>query len=124
MNINRARINNYYSEQKAAAKDHCHQRASAEGAQLASREPLRELLFMWPWGTPIGKVTVYDASKKACSAAKIDDFRFHDCAILTTLISAGVDLVTVKELLGHKTMNMTNRYTPLPKSTKHKRWRN
>ena len=26
---------------------------------------------------------------------------------------AGVDLVTVKELLGHKTINMTNRYTHL-----------
>ena len=25
-----------------------------------------ELLFMWPWGSPIGKVTVYDAFKKAC----------------------------------------------------------
>jgi len=24
----------------------------------------------------------------------------------------GVDLVTVKELLGHKTINMTNRYSP------------
>src|SRR5262249_39908872 len=30
-----------------------------------------ELLFMWPWGDPIGKVTVYDAFKKACGAAKI-----------------------------------------------------
>ena len=35
-----------------------------------------ELLFMWPWGAPIGKVTVYDAFKKVCSAAKIDDFPF------------------------------------------------
>ena len=29
-----------------------------------------ELLFMWPWGAPIGKVTVYDAFKKVCRAAK------------------------------------------------------
>jgi integrase len=37
-----------------------------------------EFLFMWPWGDRVGKVTVYDAFKKACSAAKITDFRFHD----------------------------------------------
>jgi hypothetical protein len=68
---------------------------------------------MWPWGAPIGKVTVYDAFKKVCSAAKIDDFRFHDLrhTFASHLVMAGVDLVTVKELLGHKTINMTNRYT-------------
>jgi site-specific recombinase XerD len=31
---------------------------------------------------------------------------------------AGVDLVTVKELLGHKTINMTNRYTHLAQEHK------
>jgi len=74
-----------------------------------------ELLFMWPWGDPIGKVTVYDAFKKVCSAAKIDDFRFHDLrhTFASHLVMAGVDLVTVKDLLGHKTIAMTNRYTHL-----------
>jgi integrase len=44
---------------------------------IAINEPAREalewlqencygdLLFLWPWGDPIGKVTVYDAFKKA-----------------------------------------------------------
>ena len=70
---------------------------------------------MWPWGDRVGKVTVYDAIKKACSAAKITDFRFHDLrhTFASHLVMAGVDLVTVKELLGHKTINMTNRYTHL-----------
>ncbi|HEY7712916.1 MAG TPA: site-specific integrase [Candidatus Binatia bacterium] len=74
-----------------------------------------EFLFMWPWGDRVGKVTVYDAFKKACSAAKITDFRFHDLrhTFASHLVMAGVDLVTVKELLGHKTINMTNRYTHL-----------
>ena len=75
---------------------------------------------MWPWGDPIGKVTVYDAFKKACRAAKIDDFRFHDLrhTFASHLVMAGVDLVTVKELLGHKTINMTNRYTHLAQEHK------
>ena len=75
---------------------------------------------MWPWGAPIGKVTVYDAFKKVCSAAKIDDFRFHDLrhTFASHLVMAGVDLVTVKELLGHKTINMTNRYTHLAQEHK------
>jgi len=79
-----------------------------------------ELLFMWPWGDPIGKVTVYDAFKKACKAAKIEDFRFHDLrhTFASHLVMAGVDLVTVKELLGHKTINMTNRYTHLAQEHK------
>jgi len=79
-----------------------------------------ELLFMWPWGDPVGKVTVYDAFKKACSAAKIADFRFHDLrhTFASHLVMAGVDLVTVKELLGHKTINMTNRYTHLAQEHK------
>ena len=79
-----------------------------------------ELLLMWPWGDPIGKVTVYDAFKKACSTAGITDFRFHDLrhTFASHLVMAGVDLVTVKELLGHKTINMTNRYTHLAQEHK------
>jgi integrase len=79
-----------------------------------------ELLFLWPWGDPIGKVTVYDAFKKVCGAAKITDFRFHDLrhTFASHLVMAGVDLVTVKELLGHKTINMTNRYTHLAQEHK------
>ncbi|MBI2988094.1 MAG: site-specific integrase [Deltaproteobacteria bacterium] len=79
-----------------------------------------ELLLMWPWGDPIGKVTVYDAFKKACSTAGISDFRFHDLrhTFASHLVMAGVDLVTVKELLGHKTINMTNRYTHLAQEHK------
>lgn len=37
-----------------------------------------DVLFLWPWGDPIGKVIVYDAFKKACSAAEINDFRSHN----------------------------------------------
>ena len=74
-----------------------------------------EYLFMWPWGDKIGKVTIYDAFKKACSAAQVSEFRFHDLrhTFASHLVMAGVDLVTVKELMGHVGIAMTVRYSHL-----------
>ena len=68
-----------------------------------------------PWGDKVGKVTVYDAFKKACSAAEITDFRFHDLrhTFASHLVTAGVDLLTVKELMGHVGIAMTVRYSHL-----------
>ena len=50
-------------------------------------------------------------------AAKISNFRWHDLRRIfaSRLVTAGVDLRTVQQLMGHKTISMTVRYAyPAP----------
>ena len=56
----------------------------------------------------------------ACRRAKIRDFHFHDMrhTFASHFVMAGVDVTTVKELLGHKTLTMTLRYAHLAPSHK------
>ena len=56
--------------------------------------------------------TVFD---EAVERANITDFHFHDLrhTFASRLIMAGVDLRTVQVLMGHKTINMTLRYSHL-----------
>jgi integrase len=53
--------------------------------------------------------------RRAVQRAGIDNFRFHDLrhTFASRLILAGVGLETVQELLGHRSITMTRRYTHL-----------
>jgi len=63
--------------------------------------------------TGIALKSVRTAFKAACRRAEIDGLRFHDLrhTFASRLVRAGVDLITVKELLGHSSVTITERYT-------------
>jgi len=65
-------------------------------------------------------ITRVDKSfKTACDNAKIKDLRFHDLRHTSAswMVMAGVDLVTVAQILGHSDIKMTMRYAhPTPEN--------
>jgi integrase len=57
--------------------------------------------------------TVRRSFKNACRKADINGFRMHDCrhSFASRLVEKNVDIVRVKELLGHSSVKVTERYT-------------
>lgn len=86
--------------------------AELESLKL-SQDPPSDSVFCSRDGLPYKSYRTAFAT--ACRNAKIEDFHFHDCrhSFASKLIMRGVDLVTVKELLGHKNITMTLRYSHL-----------
>jgi len=79
-----------------------------------------EYVFLHLWGKRIDSFTVWRNFKIACLKASISGLRFHDLrhSFGSALAMAGVDLVTIKELMGHTNIEMTMRYAHL--SPQHK----
>lgn len=99
---------------------------SEKGRHIPLNKAAKETLINWSNDSAIqgyvfkgeGERPIKDI-KKAWSnllkAAKISDFRFHDLRhhFASKFVMAGVDLNTVRELMGHSDLKMTLRYAHL-----------
>ena len=87
-------------------------RTSASRRSTANRTPTPSC-FPGPDGGPM--FSLKTAWKKIATAAKLRGFTFHDLrhSFASKLVQAGVDLNTVRELLGHRDIKMTLRYAHL-----------
>jgi integrase len=78
-----------------------------------ARKVFRGLVFTSPRGESLHNFG--RAWAETVKNAKITDLRFHDLrhTAASRMVMSGVDLYTVKEILGHKTLVMTQRYSHL-----------
>jgi integrase len=98
---------------------------NGERREIPMTDTLRETLrhiprhvdsaYVFPGKTGQGLVDIRKRFSRALREAGIDEFVFHDLrhTFASHLVMAGVDLMTVKEFLGHKDITMTLRYAHL-----------
>lgn len=81
--------------------------------QARQKKPSDDLVFPGPSGERMKRIdTSWDYLTKLSG---LTNFRFHDCRhhFASKLVQSGVDLYTVKELLGHSEIAMTEKYSHL-----------
>lgn len=83
-----------------------------ELSKIRSSSQINDFIFLNPQtGKPF--VDVKRSFKTTCKELGIKNLRFHDLrhTFATRLIQSGVDIICVKELLGHQSVIITQRYT-------------
>jgi site-specific recombinase XerD len=86
-------------------------------AKKREKQNLNELLsnriFCRINGEPIKRFD--SAWRSVCKSANITDLHFHDLrhTFCSNLLLAGGDLKSVKDMIGHKDLSMTDRYSHL-----------
>jgi len=91
---------------------------SIVAATLKNIERKSEFIFPSSWSKKHKHINdVFRLLKAACKKAGIEDLRFHDLrhTAATLMVTGGVPLVTVSQILGHATIHMTMKYAhPTP----------
>jgi integrase len=107
-----------YRNVALSARRACYQVVGTEAEAILRRLP-RRLGSPWVFPQPGEAGEPYRDTPKAWDAARdkagLGDFRWHDLrhTFGSRLAMAGVDILTIKELMGHKTLAMTLRYAHL-----------
>jgi len=85
--------------------------------RIAARQAADQVKTEWVFANQAGErlVKFDELFRKALKLAAIQDFRIHDLrhTFASWLVSEGVDLIKVRDLLGHSSVTMTERYAHL-----------
>lgn len=92
-----------------------------DGFLMESLESLKEsrkkggYVFLDENGARVTAASIQKIFRKAVDKAELEDFRFHDLrhTAASLFASGGCDIMSLQNLLGHKTIEMTQRYAHL-----------
>jgi len=113
---------NMHLKKTKSGKDRIVPMNSLVAATLKKQDMGSEFVFPHPQRKNKALKDVSYSLKTACDKIGIEKFRFHDLrhTAATFMVQAGVDLVTIKEILGHSTIQMTMIYCHSSQEAKRK----
>jgi len=95
---------------------------SLVAATLKKQDMSEKFVFLHSWEKDKSFNNVTRSLHRACKKIGIEKFRFHDLrhTAATLMVQSGVDLVTVKEILGHSNIQTTMIYCHTSQESKRK----